>query len=120
MTRRLAPSPHRASHDSLPANDTKKPGAKKGVGRIPRHGVSTKDDVDVWMPNCENFGYSRREAEQLVRIAQRLWKRYTALGLTVDSANSTAVALDRFEVLVQAAWHFGLRQLSRDRGGGRT
>ncbi|HLZ09329.1 MAG TPA: hypothetical protein VKT80_12115 [Chloroflexota bacterium] len=89
------------------------------MGKVPRRRASKKGGIEDWMPNCENFGYSRREAEQLVRIARRLWTRYTALGLTIDSAAPTPGALDRFEVLVQAAWHFGVRQMSRDRGPGR-
>jgi hypothetical protein len=60
------------------------------------------------MPDHDSFGYSRREAEQLVRIARLLWDRYTALGLTIDSPNPTPTALDPFEVLVQAAWHSGV------------
>jgi hypothetical protein len=83
--------------------------------RVPsRHSPSTEGRVEAWMPDYETFGYSRRDAEQLVRIAERLWGRYTALGLTIDSTNPTPTALDPFEVLVQASWHFGVRRLFSD------
>jgi hypothetical protein len=67
--------------------------------------------VAAWIPEYRRLGYSRREAEQVTRIAERLWDRYTAEGLTIDSPNSAPTALDPFEVLVQATWHFGVRQL---------
>jgi hypothetical protein len=66
------------------------------------------------MPEYRRLGYTRREAEQVVRIVERLWDRYTARGLTIDSPNSAPTALDPFEVLVQAMWHFGVRRLFVD------
>ncbi len=66
------------------------------------------------MPEYGELGYSRREAEQVVRIVECLWDRYTARGLTIDSPNSTPTALDPFEVLVQAMWHFGMHRLFDD------
>jgi hypothetical protein len=66
------------------------------------------------MPDHRRLGYSRREAEEIVRIVERLWDRYTARGLTIDSPNSMPTALDHFEVLVQAIWHFGVRRLFMD------
>jgi hypothetical protein len=69
------------------------------------------------MPEYRRLGYSRREAEQIVRIVERLWDRYTALGLTIDSPNSEPTALEPFEVLVQALWHFGVRRLFMDQPG---
>ena len=66
------------------------------------------------MPDHDSFGYSRREAEQLVRVARLLWDRYTALGLTIDSPKPTSTALEPFEVLVQAAWHSGVLRLFSD------
>jgi len=66
------------------------------------------------MPEYQSLGYTRREAEQIVRIVERLWARYTARGLTIDSPNSGPRALDPLEVLVQALWHFGMRRLFVD------
>jgi hypothetical protein len=63
------------------------------------------------MPEYQRLGYSRREAEQIVHIVERLWDRYTMRGLTIDSPNSKPTALEPFEVLVQALWHFGARRL---------
>jgi hypothetical protein len=70
--------------------------------------------VEIWMPGFGKLGYSRREAEQVVRIVERLWARYTARGLTIDSPDSTPTALEPFEVLVQAMWHFRVRRLFHD------
>jgi hypothetical protein len=66
------------------------------------------------MPEYQRLGYSRREADQIVRIVERLWDPYTARGLTIDSPNSKPTALEPFEVLVQAIWHFGVRRLFMD------
>jgi hypothetical protein len=66
------------------------------------------------MPDYSALGYSRREAEQVVRIVERLWESYTARGLTIDSPHSPPTALDPFEVLVQAMWHFKVHRLFRD------
>jgi hypothetical protein len=66
------------------------------------------------MPEYQRLGYSRGEAEQVVHIVERLWDRYTARGLTIDSANSKPTALEPFEVLVQALWHFGVQRLFMD------
>ena len=67
--------------------------------------------VKAWMPHYRTLGYSRQEAEQLVRIAETLWNRYTARGLTIDSPRPTPTALDPFEVLIQAICQLGVRDL---------
>ena len=66
------------------------------------------------MPEYRSLGYSRQEAERVVRMAERMWDRYTARGLTIDSPNPTPTALEPCEVLVQAVWQFGVRQLFDD------
>src|SRR6266480_427891 len=55
---------------------------------VPRP-VIRKERANVWewMPDHREFGYSREEAEQIARIAERLWIRYTARGLTIDCPN---------------------------------
>jgi hypothetical protein len=70
--------------------------------------------VGAWMPDYRDFGYSRHEAEQIARIAERLWIRYTVRGLTIECPNPMPTALDRFDVLVQAVCHFGLRNAHLD------
>jgi hypothetical protein len=62
------------------------------------------------MPDYASFGYTRLEAEQIVRTARLLWARYTAMGLTIDSTEALPTALEPFEVLVQAAWQSGVRE----------
>ena len=70
------------------------------------------DAVVAWFPQYEEFGYSRVEAEQLVGIAERLWIRYTARGLTLDSEKVLETALEPFEVLIQSIYHFGVAELA--------
>jgi len=74
------------------------------------------DGVEAWFPQYREFGYSRAEAVQIVRIAERLWSRYTARGLTSDSEIVSATALETFEVLVQAIYHFGVAELADEHG----
>ncbi len=76
--------------------------------------ASKRTGLQAWMPQYRKLGYSREEAEDLVRIAETLWKRYTAAGLTIDSSEPEPRALEPFEVLVQAVCHFGLRGLFDD------
>ncbi len=73
-----------------------------------------RSGLRAWMPQYRRLGYSREEAEDLVRIAETLWNRYTAAGLTIDSSEPNSQALEPFEVLVQAVCHFGVRGLFDD------
>jgi hypothetical protein len=99
-----------ASEDCFPASDS----PTWTHGATSRHPAPRESRVEAWIPDYESLGFSRREAVEVARIAARLWGRYTALGLTIDSANPTPTALDPFEVLVQAAWHFGVRRMLSD------
>src|SRR6266545_5199395 len=40
--------------------------------------ASKRTGLQAWMPQYRKLGYSREEAEDLVRIAETLWKPYTA------------------------------------------
>jgi hypothetical protein len=73
-----------------------------------------RSGIQAWIPEYGSLGYSRAEAEELARMAETLWNRYTAEGLTIDSVRPTPTALDPVEVLVQAVCHFGLRELFGD------
>jgi hypothetical protein len=70
---------------------------------------SSRSGIEAWIPRYREFGYSREEAEGVTRIAERLWNRYTARGLTIDSLNPGPSALEPFEVLIQAICHFDER-----------
>jgi hypothetical protein len=81
-----------------------------------RKAPEKRTGVKVWIPHFSNFGYSQEEAGQIVKIAEQLWSRYTARGLTIDSPHPAATALDEHQVLVQAMCHFGLRAVFDDMG----
>jgi hypothetical protein len=70
--------------------------------------------VEAWLPDYKSLGYSREEADRLVRVARVLWDRYTALGLTIDSLDPPPTAVRPFEVLVQAVWQLGMLELFSD------
>jgi hypothetical protein len=75
---------------------------------------SSRSGIEAWIPRYQEFGYSREEAEDLTRIAEQLWNRYTAGGLTIDSLSPGPSALEPFEVLIQAICHFGARAMFDD------
>ena len=88
------------------------PPARVGV-TAQRH--ATRDwTVEASLPEYESLGYSWEEAYRLVRIGEALWDRYTALGQTIDSPCPPATALHPFEVLLQATWQAGIRELFDD------
>jgi hypothetical protein len=72
---------------------------------------SKRTGIEAWIPRYGKLGYSREEAEDLARIAEQLWNRYTAGGLTIDSPSPGPSALEPFQVLIQAICHFGVRAL---------
>ena len=73
-----------------------------------------RSGIQAWIPDYGSLGYSCEEAEEVARIAETLWNRYTAGGLTIDSAAPTPTALDPLDVLVQAVCQLGLRDLLGD------
>ena len=84
-----------------------------------RHDVAAPRITKEWgveeaLPEYERLGYSREEANRIVRICEALWSRYTALGLTLDSPIPSPTALHPFEVLVQAIWQAGIIDLLDD------
>lgn len=70
--------------------------------------------LDEALPEYERLGYSREEANRIVRICETLWSRYTALGLTIDSPIPSPTALHPLDVLLQAIWQAGINQLLDD------
>ncbi len=80
------------------------------------HAPATRDwCVEAWLPDHEAFGYSRAEADELVRMAGALWDRYTFVGLTIDSPDPTPTALAPCEVFMEAIWEAAMLELLNER-----